>query len=147
MLEVGCSIGVLTRLLAPLADEVVALDISATAIETARARNPDLAHVRFLAAGFFEAELAAPFDLILFSEVLYYLQPAEVAAAARRAEDLLAAEGEIVLVHWLGQGHHPLSGDEAADAFLAALSPDVRRTGGFRRKRYRLDIVKRTPSA
>lgn len=142
-LEVGCSIGVLTRDLAPRVDALVALDISALAIETARARNPGLIHVSFVASGLIEAELSGAFDLMVFSEVLYYLTPAELAEAAERTRALLEPGGEVVLVNWLGKGHHPLSGDQAADGFRKALGPEFRRIRRRRRRRYRLDLLRR----
>jgi SAM-dependent methyltransferase len=143
VLEVGCSIGVLTQKLAPHADAILALDIAPAAIETARARNRDLTHATFVAGGVLDADLEGPFDLILFSEVLYYLTAGELVQAAHRTRTLLAPGGEVLLVNWLGKGHHPLSGDEAANGFVKALGSDLTRTRRIRRRRYRLDHLRR----
>lgn len=143
MLEIGCSIGVLTHKLAARADAVVALDISESAIATARERGADLANVEFLAADFLQADLSGAFDLILFSEVLYYLTPEDLQAAARRTADLLEPGGEVMLVHWLGQGHHTLTGDQATDGFVTALGPGFRPIRQKRKRRYRLDHLRR----
>jgi len=142
-LEIGCSIGLLTRMLAKKVEALTALDISAAAIEAAKVRNTDLSQVTFLADGFLQAELAPPYDLILFSEVLYYLTPDELAAASARTLELLESGGEVLIVSWLGKGHHPLSGDEATDGFIEGLGPAFRRIGRVRKKRYRMDHLRR----
>ena len=51
VLEIGCSIGVLTRQLAPRCEKLLALDVAAKALDQARARCADLAHVAFRARG------------------------------------------------------------------------------------------------
>lgn len=71
--EAGCSIGVLTRQLAARYDAVLATDVADKALDQARTRCADLAHVQV-------QRMVAPtewpegsFDLMIFSEVLYYL--------------------------------------------------------------------------
>ena len=59
------------------------------------------------------------FDLIVISEVAYYLDRADLARLVARVEGALLPEADIVLVHWLGVTHYPLSGDEAAEGFIA----------------------------
>jgi hypothetical protein len=41
-----------------------------------------------------------PFDLVLLSEVGYFLTPLELVATLRRCEASLAPGGELVLCHW-----------------------------------------------
>ena len=142
VLEIGCSIGILSRMLARRTDALVALDISTTAIAAARARNADLGHIGWLAAGFLEADLKGPFDLIVFSEVLYYLTPDELALASMRALELLAPGGEVLIVSWLGKGHHPMSGDEATDGFVSGLGAGFSPMRCVRNRRYRLDHLR-----
>jgi peptidoglycan/LPS O-acetylase OafA/YrhL/SAM-dependent methyltransferase len=48
VLEIGCGIGRLTRVLAARAGKVIALDVSDEMLAHARARHPDLGHVRWL---------------------------------------------------------------------------------------------------
>ena len=45
-LEAGCSIGVLTRMLAARCDEVLSCDIAAAAVQAAARRTEDLTYVR-----------------------------------------------------------------------------------------------------
>jgi SAM-dependent methyltransferase len=74
-LEIGCGAGYLTRLLAPHADQIVALDISETAIDRARALSAGKASVEFRVANImdYEPQVDGPWDLILFSDTICYL--------------------------------------------------------------------------
>jgi SAM-dependent methyltransferase len=143
--EVGCSIGVLTAALAPRCDALLAVDLAAAALEQARQRCADLDHVRF-------AQMAVPgdwpdgrFDLILLSEVVYYLDRQDVSRLASRVAESLQPGGDVVLVHWLGETHYPLSGDEAADLFISApltASTDWTVLRQERTPDYRLDVLR-----
>jgi SAM-dependent methyltransferase len=74
-LEIGCGSGGLTRRLAGISDRVVALDISPSAIERARAQvaGTHTAKVEFECANIMDYDLAAngPLDLVVFSETVY----------------------------------------------------------------------------
>lgn len=146
-LEIGCSIGVFTRLLADRCERIVAVDASATAIEAARQRCRDLAGISF-------ARMAVPadfpdgrFDLIVLSEVLYYLDRGDLVALAGKCVKAAAPGGELVLVHWTGPTNYPLSGDEAAEAFLELMSPTMRVRSRLRHPQYRLDVALRSDRA
>lgn len=75
VLEIGCAAGHFTRMLAPLADTVVALDVAEAAIERARAAGMADGTIDFRAANVMEydAETEGPWDLIVLSETIYYL--------------------------------------------------------------------------
>lgn len=72
ILDVGCGTGTLTRLLAQRGP-VLGVDASAVAIE--HARRAGGTGVSYEAADLTTAELGGPYDLIVASEVLYYLVP------------------------------------------------------------------------
>lgn len=72
-LEVGCSIGVFTRLLAERCDGLLALDTSSRALAEAERDNADLGHVEFRLATLPREFPGGQYDLIVLSEVLYYL--------------------------------------------------------------------------
>lgn len=139
--EVGCSIGVLTRMLAERCDAILGLDVVETALEQARARNRDLGHVRFARARVPGDWPIGRFDLIVLSEVVYFLDPGDVARLAARVRDSLILGGTVVLVHWTGLTHYPMSGDEAADAFMAAGNTFLRRVHHSAIDAYRLDVL------
>ena len=133
-LEVGCSIGVLTRQLAPRCDTLLALDVAEAALAQARARCPD---VRFERRVIPSEWPVGRFDLIVFSEMLYYLDAAAIRATAGKAMAALQPGGSILMVHYLGGTDYPSTGDEAADGFMAAagLTPALR----VREPLYRID--------
>ncbi|WGW12284.1 SAM-dependent methyltransferase [Saxibacter everestensis] len=124
--EPGCSIGVLTRLLADRCDEVLATDVVASALQTAGSRLQDAGqnHVRFerRPAQDWPAET---FDLVVFSELGYYLGCKGLTTALASAAASLEPGGTFISVHW----RHPLddgdlTGDDVRDA--------VRSTSGWR---------------
>ena len=141
-LEVGCSIGVLTAQLAGRCDSLLSLDVARAALEQAERRCSDAPHVRFALSRVPEEWPAGTFDLILLSEVVYYLDRRDVARLADRVAEAIAPGGDVVLVHWLGDTHYPLSGDEAADAFIAAAAPRLHIVRQSRADAYRLDILR-----
>ena len=143
-LEIGCSIGILTHDLSKRCDTLLAMEPVRRAIEKARARCADRPNVTF-------AEMAAPeqwppgwFDLILLSEVVYYLTRQQIAHLARRVGDSLARDGQIELVHWIRETDYPLSGDDAVSAFLSETSSFLRVIRQERTADYRLDLFERS---
>jgi SAM-dependent methyltransferase len=141
--EVGCSIGEMTRLLAPRCDAVLAVDIVEQPLITARTACADLPGVRFLRMRVPGEWPDGTFDLIVLSEVLYFLSPADIAAVADRAAGSLASGGVVLLVNWRGHSNDPCTGEEAASLF-------IQRTQGWLEPRthledagYRLDLLVR----
>ena len=119
-LEVGCAIGVLSALLAPRCDRLIAVDGSPTAIE--EAKQQDLPNVRFETA-FLPGEFPrASYDLIVLSEVLYYFSESDLGRMADECLRSLKAGGDIILCHWLGETDYPLTGHQASDLFAAAVA-------------------------
>jgi SAM-dependent methyltransferase len=107
-LEVGCSIGVLTAKLAPRCVDVVALEPSPTALARARERLRGEPHVELRLGAIPEGIPAGPFDLVICSEVLYYLGQPVLLEALRAIEERLAPGGVLVAVHFR-RGRHRLS--------------------------------------
>ena len=119
-LEVGCSIGVLTALLAERCDAVIAIDASATAIAAARENAPD--NVTFQVGTLPQDFPPGPFDLIMLSEVLYYFVEADLQRVAALCREALAPGGDIVACHWLGETNYPLTGRDASNLFAAEVA-------------------------
>jgi SAM-dependent methyltransferase len=120
-LEVGCSIGVLTRLLSPRCNGLLAIDASATAIEEAKSINGG--SVTFRVANLPAEFPEGTFDLIVLSEVLYYFDKSDLARVTRLCSDAISQDGEIVLCHWLGETDYPLTGAEASELFARQIKP------------------------
>ncbi|WP_078897783.1 class I SAM-dependent methyltransferase [Streptomyces rimosus] len=167
-LEIGCGVGALTRLLAPHCDHLLATDCSAAAVEQARNNCTDLPHLTFatlrvpdeLDAKSLPTRLASPVDLIVMSEVGYYLSPADLDLTAARVAALLRPGGYVLLAHWVHDEAGPES--EAVPATGAAtpeivtghgvhkvfrnradLRPIEGRTGHRHGNSYRLDLFQR----
>jgi cyclopropane fatty-acyl-phospholipid synthase-like methyltransferase len=140
-LEVGCSIGVLTRLLASRCDAVLAIDAVRTPLVQARRRCADVPSVRFEQMFVPEEWPNGVFDLILLSEVVYYLSREDVARLAAKATRSLAPGGSVILVHWTGSTDYPLSGDEAVALFIERIGSTCAVERSDRYSRFRLDVL------
>lgn len=143
-LEIGCSIGVFTHSLAERCDGLLALDVVPSVLEAARARCAALPHVRFALGAVPGDWPDGCFDLIVISEVAYFLDRADLARLAERVAGALRPEGDVVLVHWTGPTDYPLSGDEAAESFIA-MAGFARLQHQQRAEQYRLDILRGIP--
>lgn len=139
--EVGCSIGVLTRQLAPRCGALLGVDIAEGAVEQARARCAGQGWVTLERMAVPQAWPEGGFDLILFSEVLYYLGHAGLQLAASRTLESLRPGGAVVLVNWHGATDGAFPGDAAAEAFIAAVEPRLGVTTASRAERYRIDVL------
>lgn len=117
-LEVGCSIGVLTERLAAHAGRLLAIDAAEVAAAAARKRLAALAHVTVERREIPEDFPDGPFELIVCSEVLYYLdQPAFEAMLDAIARELT---GSLLAVHWRpGTETYPLGGDDVHERLHA----------------------------
>ena len=141
-LEIGCSIGVLTARLAPRCDELLALDVSEQALDKARQRCRDLAHVHFEKGQIPQDWPDGRFDLIMLSEVLYYLDKDDLDRLATRVCLSLVPGGTLMMVHWLGETDYPLSGDVAVEHFTSRLERrPVHMVRQTREAEYRLDCL------
>ena len=139
-LEVGCSIGAQTARLAERTASLLALDISAEAVSRARQRCARFAHVEIRQARIPQDWPPGLFDLIVLSEMLYFLDRDDVAGTARLASGSLARDGAILLVNWTGYTDSPTTGDEAADLFVST-AKFLRHTGS-RQLDYRIDLLR-----
>lgn len=146
-LEVGCSIGVLTRKLASHCDALTATEVSPTALAQARRRCADLPHVTFRLARTADDAFEGAFDLIVLSEVVYYWDDADLAAVAAALDAHWAPGGRLLLVHWTGETDYPKSADEAVDGLARLLRAPLIMERRDRRPRYRLDLWRRGSDA
>ena len=106
VLDLGCSTGVLTTQLAHRADAVVAVDASSRALAIARHSNVEGVAWIHAEAPAGVQDIEGDFDLVVLSEVGYFLAPFDLwltlAAVLRR----LAPGGELLLVHWRHPTEH-----------------------------------------
>jgi trans-aconitate methyltransferase len=140
-LEVGCSIGVFTRSLALRCDRLLALDASQAPLQDAAQRCIEHPNVTFKQMFVPDQWPEGAFDLLVLSEVLYFLSKEDVSRLATRVMRSLATRADIALVHWTGPTDYPLTGDEAVEFFTRAMSASVKIVRRDRFERFRLDVL------
>jgi hypothetical protein len=120
--EPGCSIGILTDELAARSDRVLAMDVSAGALRQAARRVPPNVELR---PGAVPADWpSGRFDLVVLSEVGYYLDRDDCGSLADRAT---SSTQDLVAVHWRHPvSEYPLTGDE-----VHAVLSDAAEAGGL----------------
>jgi SAM-dependent methyltransferase len=103
--EPGCSIGLLTSMLATRCDEVLAVDSVESAVHQAREATRDLPHVRVDQA-VLPADLpGGTFDLIVVGDLLYYLSATDLQAVLDGLAHRLEPGGDLVAVHFRDREH------------------------------------------
>ena len=140
-LEVGCSIGELSARLATLCDSFLGLDVAEQPLQAARARCITLPSVRFECRALPADWPDGRFDLIVLSEILYFLTDADIRQIATLTHASLVPGGRVILVNWLGAEETPQPGDIAAEAFIA--QADLALEARTRQRLYRLDLLTR----
>lgn len=139
--EPGCAIGVLTSLLASRCDELLAWDVAPRALEQAsrRVRAP---HVCFALQRVPGDWPQGSFDMIVVSELLYFLSAPDRAGVRDRALASLEPGGHLVAVHWRHAfAEAVIDGDQAHDELAAA--SDLRRVVHHVESDFRLDVWRR----
>ena len=130
-IELGCGNGVFSELLARRCQALLSIDGNKNAVELANLRLAQLSHVRVI-QGVIPHELLtlnetlleadplseplsncpppnqSPFDLIVISEILYYLSPTDIDKVITWVEQNLAAGGTLLCCHW----RYPIEGFE-----------------------------------
>ncbi|CAN5475722.1 hypothetical protein BH10ACI4_BH10ACI4_26800 [soil metagenome] len=141
-LEVGCSIGVLTQLLARKCTHLLALDVSDRALEQASLRCAAQRNVHFELRRVPQEMPEGEFDLLVISEVAYYWSRADLGLAADGLSDRAMSGAHLVLVHLIEPvPDYPLNGDEVHDYWLQR--PEWRSIHKQRHDRFRLDVLER----
>jgi len=141
--EVGCSIGVLTAALAPHCDAIVAIDAAAAPLKMAKRHGVNYPFVRFEQMFVPNQWPEETFDLVLLSEVVYYLSAEDVRRLAAKVLGSTTPGADVLLVHWTGSTDYPLSGDEAADLFIASVGSQGKLERTRRHPKFRLDVLTR----
>lgn len=98
-LDIGCAIGETTHCLAPFCMSLVGLDASATALKEARRRLGVDNRIALVKAVVPEKMPHGPFDLIVVSEIAYYLPAHKLFSLGRKVIAALAPRGRIVILH------------------------------------------------
>ena len=114
-LEVGCSIGVLSEALVSRVDRLLAVDVSAVAVERARERLGGAAWVE--QADVLTEFPGGTFELVVLSEVGYYFGEAGLERVLDGVEAAMGPTGTLVACHWRHPvTDYPMSGDAVHEA-------------------------------
>jgi SAM-dependent methyltransferase len=164
--DLGAGTGLLAAALAPRCQRLLALDGAPTAVAAAQQRLTPFPHAEARAATLPEDLPTGPLDLVVASEILYYLDDAAfhtVLDWLPRA--LTPSTGRIVAVHWTGTAPdlrrggaargpprppparpRPAGGGPAAGAPALAATPGLRVIdhGVTKDDGFRLDLLERT---
>jgi predicted TPR repeat methyltransferase len=137
-LEVGCSIGVFTEQLAPRCESLVAFDYSTRAVALARERVAGLENVTVVLGSFPEHASSGPWELVVCSEVLYYLDRRTLDLAIDWLRARLDEGATVLAVDWRGPARtEPLGGDEVHELLTERLARRHALSG--RHPRFRID--------
>jgi SAM-dependent methyltransferase len=120
-LELGGSIGVFSARLAPRCLALTTIDFSPTAVAAARHELRQYLQVRALVGEIPAAIPDGRYDLVVASEILYYLASPALAATLSRLEEVLAPDGRVVAIHWRPDGPERPQSAAAVHADLRAL--------------------------
>jgi len=133
--EPGCSVGVLTELLAPHCRHLLAMDISGIAVGRAQARCAALPQVEVRQGALPDDGPAGAVDLVVLSEIGYYFDEPALSAVVARMAERMTTDGVLIAAHWTGHSpDHVLSGHEVHRLLDAA--PGLRRISGESRPGY-----------
>lgn len=119
VLELGCAVGTFTEVLAPRATDVLAIDVSQSAVDQVLRRLDGQDHVRAVAMAIPDEFPDETFDLVIASDVLYYLPVPVLQRCVDRIEESLAPGGTFVSVHYVPRMGSVLNGEEAHDVIIA----------------------------
>ena len=118
--EPGCSIGVLSAQLAERADRLLSVDLVPAAARQARERLAGHGHTEVRQWDAHDPWPDERFDLVVVSEMLYYLDAPDARVFMDEAAAHLQPDGEVVVVHWRPTvPEYPLTGDQANEIACA----------------------------
>jgi SAM-dependent methyltransferase len=144
--EPGCSIGILSAGLARRCEELLATDVAEAAVSAARERLEGFPGARVEQLTLPDEWPAGSFDLVVLSEVGYYLDRDALDRLVRAAIGGLAPGGDLVLAHWRHPvADYPLDGDTVHAAFAGR--PELERTVEHIEADFRLEVYARVPPA
>lgn len=119
-LEIGCSIGVMSLAIAQRCDALLALDFAPTAVAIARQRS--IPNARFEVGSVPQDWPSGRWDLIVLSELLYYLEEDALEETIRLVVRDLAPDGDCLVAGYTGETETRLTSQQANGQLLDALA-------------------------
>ncbi|MGB3607964.1 PIG-L family deacetylase [Psychroserpens sp.] len=141
--EIGCSIGVQTKLLAERCDTLLAVDINEKAVKEAKLTCKGKDNIKFKVLDISKDFPKGKYDLITLCEVGYYLDKNTLVTIFQDIHNALLKNGRLLVVHWIGfVPEYPLSGDDVHNSlkkFLLGKNKYVQ-ISNQRNELYKLDV-------
>jgi trans-aconitate methyltransferase len=141
-LELGGSIGVFSALLAPRCKRLLTIDVSPTAVRSARSRLAGFPQVTAIVGSIPDDIPDQPYDLVVASEILYYLSDTHLNGTLALLARNMVAGASLVAVHWRPGGPERPRDAEQAHAALRAL-PSLSRVRCDGTEQYLLEVFRR----
>jgi SAM-dependent methyltransferase len=118
--EPGCSVGVFSELLAARCDRLLSCDVADAAVRSAAARTAAWPHVRIQRRAIPREWPPGQFDLIVFSELLYYFARDDLSRVLDLGVAALRPGGNLLAVHWRHPvADYPRRGDEVHEVLAS----------------------------
>jgi 2-polyprenyl-3-methyl-5-hydroxy-6-metoxy-1,4-benzoquinol methylase len=128
-LEMGCSVGIFSKMLAAYFTRCVAIDLSSEALQAAVKLNCAQKNIQFARGDLRSLNLRQRFDVIICSEVLYYVFQKDADRVVRNLDQHLASNGIIVSVSGIPSDEpaaiHVDDWEQKLSSFLGVIHKDV----------------------
>jgi cyclopropane fatty-acyl-phospholipid synthase-like methyltransferase len=141
-LELGGSIGVFSGRLAARCEALTTIDWSPTAVAAARTRLAAFPTANAIVGEIPHAIEPADHDLVVASEILYYLDDDALTTTLERVHEVLVTGGRMVAVHWCPSGPERPQTAASVHALLRSL-PWLRTIADRSTADYLLDVLER----
>jgi predicted TPR repeat methyltransferase len=139
--EPGCSIGVLSELLASRCERLLATDIVSSALEQAKLRLRKYENVVVESRAIPGSWPDEVFDLVVLSEVAYYFDAGSLRDILALIVRSTLPGAHVIGVHWRGETDYPLTGDRAHELINA--NDQLRRIVHHLEEEFTLDLWER----
>ena len=144
-LEIGCSNGVFTKLLAPKCKNLLAVDLSQEALKSAIKRCASFSQCTFMHWDISNGLPGSNYDAIFFSEVGYYFDLNILGTIFKDITNSLQPGGMLVMVHWTAYVRsYPLTGQQVHDNFRKNYSNRFKLLNSERAELYILEAWEKT---
>lgn len=150
-LDIGCGLGVFSRLLAERCDQVTGIDISQRAVDSALQASADFPNVQFRKLDLLNLDsvLLGKFDLVVLADTIYYLPDLSEQMLQRAREKILQTltPGGILMVvnHYLSPlDSHSRTVRRVHHSF--GLASGMRLASEHRRPFYLVSLFERMPA-
>ena len=146
-LDIGCGEGHLAAALvdAGIVRHMTGLDRDTGIVARANARHGENAALSFVTGALPDGLPDSAFDLVVISEVLYFLDEQSLAALVRQLGHRLHPGADLLVVSYLGETGTPLSGRAAHDLFAALFGTALRTVSLRERENYLAELFRFSP--